>query len=237
MLCKRAVQTLSDGSAIDTLSISFAAPAKPSANSPESTFVESLTQLFGYRRQFGRRQQLLLRGQRSGLEWKRRGAFIYRAGSHSGWHEHELCCDSKVELSGLGFGLPRLSRRNATDALPNRIRANDRSWCSLTPACAAAHGSTRCEFRPCELLLSLPVRRTVPTTIHSANTIGWDSLGATSLVYSGKAVRIMEGKGRGQERSIASNNPTTLTVSPAWSVEPDATSIFAITSHPGSSLP
>jgi hypothetical protein len=38
-----------------------------------------------------------------------------------------------------------------------------------------------------------------PTTIHSANTVGWDSMGATSLVYAGKAVRIMEGKGRGQE--------------------------------------
>ena len=153
----------------------------------ESTFGESLTRLFGYGRQFGRRQQLLLCGQCSGLEWKRRGAFISCTGSHSGWHEHELCRDSKVKLSGVGFGLPRLSRRDATDALPNRFRANDRSVFIDTGLAPQPIGPPDASFDHASFYYRYQYAGPYPTTIHSANTIGWDSLGATSLVYSGKA--------------------------------------------------
>ncbi|HEX7363303.1 MAG TPA: phage tail protein [Bryobacteraceae bacterium] len=66
------------------------------------------------------------------------------------------------------------------------------------------------------------------TTIASATTIGSDGMGATNRAYAGMVVRIIEGTGRGQERSIATNNATTLTVTPAWSVTPDTTSIFVI---------
>lgn len=62
----------------------------------------------------------------------------------------------------------------------------------------------------------------------SQSTIGWSNMGATPLVYSGMVVRIIEGTGRNQERLIASNTATTLTVTPAWSVVPDATSEFVI---------
>jgi hypothetical protein len=41
-------------------------------------------------------------------------------------------------------------------------------------------------------------------------------------------VRIVGGTGEGQERSIASNTQTTLTVTPQWSTTPDLTSIFVI---------
>lgn len=67
-----------------------------------------------------------------------------------------------------------------------------------------------------------------PTTIASATTIGSDGMGATNLAYAGMVVRIIEGVGRGQERSIATNNVTTLTVTPDWSVTPDTTSVFVI---------
>ncbi len=65
----------------------------------------------------------------------------------------------------------------------------------------------------------------------SATTIGTESQDswATPGVYVEKVVRILEGTGRGQERSIIANNSTTLTVSPAWSVVPDATSVFVVT--------
>ena len=65
-------------------------------------------------------------------------------------------------------------------------------------------------------------------TIFSATTIGSGDMGAASLAYSGMVVRIIEGTGRGQERSIATNDQTTLTVSPGWSVLPDATSTFVV---------
>ncbi|HZQ50629.1 MAG TPA: phage tail protein [Bryobacteraceae bacterium] len=67
-----------------------------------------------------------------------------------------------------------------------------------------------------------------PVTIFSATTVGWSDMGATSLAYAGMVVRIIEGTGRGQERSIASNDQTTLTVSSPWSIVPDATSTFVI---------
>lgn len=50
--------------------------------------------------------------------------------------------------------------------------------------------------------------------------------------WGGYAVRILAGTGAGQIRTISSstpNTPTTLTVTSAWSVNPDTTSVFAIT--------
>ncbi len=64
--------------------------------------------------------------------------------------------------------------------------------------------------------------------IVSASTIGWSDMGAVSSAYAGMVVRIIEGAGRGQERLIAGNTDTTLTISPNWSVVPDATSQFVV---------
>ena len=66
------------------------------------------------------------------------------------------------------------------------------------------------------------------TSSATATSITSNQMGATNTVYSGMAVRIIEGTGRGQERTISNNTQTTLTVSSAWSVIPDATSIFVI---------
>lgn len=62
--------------------------------------------------------------------------------------------------------------------------------------------------------------------------------GSTTLTNSGKAwltnmwanyqVRIKSGTGAGQIRTISSNTGTVLTVSAAWTVTPDATSVYAI---------
>jgi hypothetical protein len=66
------------------------------------------------------------------------------------------------------------------------------------------------------------------TTASSATTITCADMGATVGAYSSFTVRISGGTGEGQERSIASNSQTTLTVTPAWSTIPDSTSIFVI---------
>ncbi|MDZ4798338.1 MAG: phage tail protein [Bryobacteraceae bacterium] len=67
-----------------------------------------------------------------------------------------------------------------------------------------------------------------PVGLHSANTVGKAGLGLLPNEHRGKIVRIHDGKGRGQERSIASNDETTLTCAAPWTVEPDATSTFLI---------
>ena len=53
-------------------------------------------------------------------------------------------------------------------------------------------------------------------------------MGAVNSAYAGMVVRIIEGTGRGQERLIAGNSDSTLTVSSNWSVLPDATSQFVV---------
>ena len=47
-------------------------------------------------------------------------------------------------------------------------------------------------------------------------------------LYNGATVRITMGTGAGQERTIASNTATTLTVTTPWSIPPDTTSSFLI---------
>jgi hypothetical protein len=67
-----------------------------------------------------------------------------------------------------------------------------------------------------------------PCDTFSATTIGWSNMGSVPGAYLGLVARITEGTGRGQERSILSNDATTLTVNPAWSTLPGTDSTFVI---------
>jgi hypothetical protein len=53
-------------------------------------------------------------------------------------------------------------------------------------------------------------------------------MGATNGAYANLVVRIIEGTGRGQERSISTNDRTTITITSPWSVMPDITSNFVV---------
>jgi len=68
----------------------------------------------------------------------------------------------------------------------------------------------------------------VPVTVHSPTTAGNNTLEMQPNAYRGMTVRITRGTGAGQEQEILANDATTVTVSPAWVVEPDSTSFFAI---------
>ncbi len=63
-------------------------------------------------------------------------------------------------------------------------------------------------------------------SIFSPNTIGASSLHMGTNSFRGGTVRILRGRGAGQETSVLSNTATTLTIAPAWIVEPDDTSFF-----------
>ena len=65
-------------------------------------------------------------------------------------------------------------------------------------------------------------------TLHSATTVGNGSLQMTANRYQSMIVRITRGTGAGQERTIAANDATSLTIAPPWSVVPDATSFFVV---------
>ncbi len=64
--------------------------------------------------------------------------------------------------------------------------------------------------------------------ISSLSTIGNSALNMVPNLYNGATVRISTGTGAGQERTIASNTASTLTVTTQWSVQPDTTSYFLI---------
>ena len=67
-----------------------------------------------------------------------------------------------------------------------------------------------------------------PATIHSAVTVGNNTLQMGVDSYKGASVRILRGTGAGQERAVKSNTETTLTLTSAWNSQPDPTSFFAI---------
>jgi hypothetical protein len=77
-------------------------------------------------------------------------------------------------------------------------------------------------------------RRTVNTTanIFSATTIGNSGATWAPNEFVGTMVQITLGTGINQVRKVVSNTSTTLTVSPAWDVTPDGTSIFVV-NHEG----
>lgn len=64
--------------------------------------------------------------------------------------------------------------------------------------------------------------------IFSASTIGFSSAGWGVNAYTGDLVVIVSGTGAGQERLITGNSASTLSVSPNWTVTPDATSQFIV---------
>jgi hypothetical protein len=68
----------------------------------------------------------------------------------------------------------------------------------------------------------------IGASIHSTNTIGNSTLQMTVNRYRGMVARITRGRGAGQERCISANSATTLTVSPPWSLGPDAGSFFVV---------
>ncbi len=223
------VQTLSDGSAIDALTVSFVVPAKPSANSPNLPLL-SLSPHFldtgGSLPAGGSYYYAVTALDSNGNE----GALSFTVPALIPGITNTNC----VVIQKLSFPVSASSfnvYRGTTPQTLYRIASAQTIGPVFIDSSLAPQpvGPPDASFDHANFYYRYQYAGPFPATIHSANTIGWDSLGATSLVYAGKAVRIMEGKGRGQERSISSNSSTTLIVSPSWSVEPDATSTFAIT--------
>jgi hypothetical protein len=68
----------------------------------------------------------------------------------------------------------------------------------------------------------------VAATYYTAATIGSDEVELATDEFAGKIVRLMAGKGAGQERVIVSHDSNTLLVAANWAVIPDSTTRFAI---------
>ena len=67
--------------------------------------------------------------------------------------------------------------------------------------------------------------------ISSPNSVGSTLLSMTTDAFVGHSVRILRGKGVGQERAVVSNTATTAVVTPDWETEPDVSSVFVISEN------
>jgi hypothetical protein len=65
-------------------------------------------------------------------------------------------------------------------------------------------------------------------SLHSSTTVGNSAAAMIADEYIGKLVRITQGTGAGQERNVAGNSTTTLTLATPWDTEPDTTSFFVV---------
>jgi hypothetical protein len=74
----------------------------------------------------------------------------------------------------------------------------------------------------------LELQPVVAADIHTATTIGNTTLGMLPNDFQGTLARIVSGTGATQERAIVSNDATTLTVTPPWTIVPDSTSQFVV---------
>ena len=68
-------------------------------------------------------------------------------------------------------------------------------------------------------------------SIFSPDSVGSSLLALTPDTLVGHAVRLLRGKGAGQERTVTNNSATTLFVTPDWEDEPDESTIFVVSDN------
>jgi hypothetical protein len=64
--------------------------------------------------------------------------------------------------------------------------------------------------------------------VHEPTSVGNNDLGMIPNEFRGKVVRLTKGKGAGQERVVAANDATTLTVASPWTITPGASTRFVV---------
>ncbi len=140
---------------------------------------------------------------------------------------------NQVTLSGLSFssgtaGFNVYRGLNPVELL--RIAANVAVASTFldTGAAVTLVGPPDENFDHANFYWRLELQPEVAVNLHSATTIGNSTLGMLTNDFVGGLVRITRGKGAAQERAVLANDSHTLTISPAWTVEPDATSFFVV---------
>ncbi len=218
----------STGAATDTISVAFSQPAQPSATSPSVPLL-SLAPSFS-----------VTGGTIAG------GANFYYAVSavDSAGNEGSLSFTvpasvpmgtntNSVSITGLSFPSVAVSfhvYRGASPQMLYRIASNVSLDSSYTDTGSPPQpiGPPDSAFDHANFYYRYEYAGPFTATVFSTTTVGTADMGASTRAYVGMVVRIIEGTGRGQERAIATNDSATLTVSPAWSTVPDATSTYVI---------
>lgn len=222
------IQAAKDGSATDTLAVSFSEPNKPSASSPNVPLVSLSAQydptggtLPGANSFYYAVSAVDASGNEGPM------SFTVPALTPAG------TSTNAVTIVNLSFPSTAASfhvYRGASPQMLYRIASSLPVSSSYTDTGAPYQpvGPPDASYDHANFYYRYQYTGQIPATIFSSNTVGWADLGASLGAYAGMVARILEGTGRGQERSIVTNDQTTLTITPAWSIIPDATSTFAI---------
>jgi len=140
---------------------------------------------------------------------------------------------NQVTLSGLSFSPGTAGfhvYRGLNPSKLQRIASNVSIAATYTDSGAAAqlHPPPDRNYDHANFLWRWELQPETGADIASTDTIGNSTLGMLPNDFQNTLVRIMRGKGTGQERNVIANDGTTLVVTPAWTVNPDTSSFFTV---------
>jgi hypothetical protein len=221
-------ETGTDGTAQTRLTVEFTAPAKPPASRAGSPLVGLSALSQGSGGTLGGDQILYYAltavdgsGAESGL------SFIVRAVIPPGTNTN------RVTLQGLSFSSETASfhvYRGTSPQQLHRIAAGVAVAATYTDTGAAdgITGPPDENYSHANFHWRWELQGPYVAGLSSWNTVGNSTLTMLGNEYRGQVVRIVSGKGAGQERRIYGNTPTLITLEDKWAVIPDATSKFVV---------
>ena len=139
----------------------------------------------------------------------------------------------RVDLVGLSFTADTVAFNVYRGAIPSRLKriAQDQppaGTFSDTGLSESLDSSPDPQFDHANFYWRLEDLDEQFATISGPSSVGNDSLALAADSLTGHSVRLIRGKGSGQERTAINNTATTISVSPAWEIEPDISTIFTV---------
>ncbi len=215
------------GSAV-ALNVSFITPTKPSSTSAaipllslSPTLAPTGGTIAGNQNLYYAVTAVDASGGESGL------SFVVRASIPSGTSTNQ------VTLLGLTFSPGTTSFNVYRGTNPSellRIASNHALAATFVDAGSTAQlvGPPDGNYDHANIYWRRELQPEVGADIFTSTTIGNSTLGMTPNTFAGAVARISRGTGAGQERTTTANTGTVLTITPAWTTTPDATSLFVV---------
>ena len=218
----------SDGTVTSNLAVSFSAPAKPTVSAAGIPLLGLNPQINATGGNLGGGQVLYYAvsavdasGAESGL------SFTVMANVPAGTSTNQ------VTLVSLSFSsnASKVNVYRGTNPIQLLLIAQNIQIASTftdTGAAALLQGPPDYNYDHANFYWRLELQPAESVDIHSTTTVGNSTLNMLPNQYCGATVRITNGTGDGQERTISLNSANTLTINTKWDIEPDTTSSFLI---------
>ena len=220
--------TSTDGSVTSNLLVSFTAPAKPTASAAGIPLIglnaqESSTGgiLAGGQTLYYGISAVDANGAEGGL------SFVAIANVPAGTNTNQVTLVS-LSFSSAAASFDVYRGPNPTQILRIATNAAIATQFVDSGLTALLQGPPDYNYDHANFYWRMELQPPEPADTFSATTLGDSTLNMVLNLYNGATARITAGTGAGQERTIASNTASTLTVATPWSIVPDSTSSFLI---------